>query len=290
MAYDNLTLEPISVVQRLKAVGLYGSFDDNHNATDGKAQTIQEQILTTVRTDGSKPTHTMGLIDRYDIKIFADELDTKLMTFNPFQKYLFAKNAEMLVNLMRGVQYISKGGFKGSIGAGGNALDALLLRAEQFADPELNTGVLATGMRNQGVGWIRSIPGASGTVAPANLQYITALDALGANNHGALVAGSTVATAEAIAILGFADPASQPSVSGLQVTYNTVTYDMQNLSFELTDDEFGYPMIELAQPLFIWPGESALVSVRYFRNGTDDLQPIGLWIKISTNMRALATS
>lgn len=287
MAYDNLQLEPISVVQKLRQLGMYGTFDDNHNPVDNKPAAIQEQILTTVRTDGSKPTHTMGLIDRYDIKLFADELDTKLQTFNPFVKHLFAKNAEMLVNLMRGVQYISKGGFKGSIGSGGNGLDALLLRAEQFADPELNTGVLATGSRTT---WQRNIPGAGGVAAPATLQYIIALDNLGVNTHGALVAGSTVATAEAIALLGFADPAASPCVSGFQPTYNTVTYDMQNLSFELVDQEYGYEQIELAQPLFIWPGESGSISVRYFKNGVDELQPIGVWIKISTNMRALASS
>ena len=283
MAYDNLRLEPISVVEKLRSLGQYGSFDSNHDPVDGQPSTIQEQILTTVRTDGSKPTHTMGLIDRYDIKLFADELDTKLMTFNPFVKYLFAKNAQMLVNLMRGVNYISKGGFKGSIGSGGNQLDALLLRAEQFQDPE-QAGILAR------ASWKRAIPGASGTVAPASLQLIVAADALGANIHGPLVAASTVATAEGIALLGFLNPAANPCTSGFQVTYNTVVYDVQNLSFEATDEDYGYEQIELAQPLFIWPGESASVSVRYYQNGLDELQPIGLWIKISTNMRALATS
>ena len=289
MAYDNLVLNPTSVVDVLKGVplsdlgisgggNLYGKFDDQtHMPTDGGPVSLQEQSLSTVRPDKQTITHTMGLIDRYDIKIFADDLDTKLRTFNPFQKWLFAKSAVPLVNLMRGVNYYSKAGFKGAISSGGNALDFMLMRAEQFSDPTIVAATLRTS-------W-RATPGAAGS-----LQFIIANDGAAVGAKGPLVARSAVPNSEAMAILGFANPASRPCVSGVQPTYNTVVYDVQNLSFELTSDIYGYPMIELAQPLLIWPGESGSISVRYFQAGTDYLQPIGMWIRTSTNMATLATA
>jgi hypothetical protein len=289
MAYDNLVLTPSSVVEVLKATplsdlgiqgsgNLYGMFNaQNRQPTDGGPVSLQEQSLSTVRPDGQVITHTMGLIDRYDIKIFADDLDTKLRTYNPFVKWLFAKNAVPLANLMRGVNYYSKAGFKGAISSGGNALDLMLLRAEQFSDPTIVVATLRTS-------WLAT-PGAAGS-----LQFIIANDGGAVGAKGPLVARSAVPNSEAIAILGFANPSGRPCVSGFQPTYNTVVYDVQNLSYELTDDEYGYPMIELAQPLLIWPGESAAISVRYFQGGRDELQPIGMWIKTSTNMATLATA
>ncbi len=289
MAFDNILLQPLSVVDVLKNTplaslgvpgsgNLYGTFDEqSHNPTDGGPVSIQEQTLSTVRPDKQTITHTMGLTDRYDIKIFADDLETKLQTYNPFVKYLFAKRAVALVNLMRGVNYYSKAGFKGAISSGGNALDFMLLRAEQFSDPTIVAATLRTS-------WM-ALPGAAGS-----LQFIIANDAGGIGVKGPLVARSAVPNSEAIAILAFANPASDPCVSGIQPTYNTVVYDVQNLSYELTDDEYGYPIIELAQPLFIWPGESASISVRYFKAGRDELQPIGMWIKTSTNMAVLQTA
>ena len=289
MAYDNLVLSPNSVVDVLKQVPLssigvpgagmlYGQFsDDTHMPVDGGPVSLQEQTLSTVRPDKQTITHTMGLIDRYDIKIFADDLDTKLRTYNPFVKWLFAKNAVALTNLMRGVNYYSKAGFKGAISSGGNALDFMLLRAEQFSDPTIVAATLRTS-------W-NATPAAAGS-----LQFIIANDGAAVGAKGPLVARSAVPNSEAIAVLGFANPAASPCVSGVQPTYNTVVYDVQNLSFELTDDEYGYPMIELAQPLLIWPGESGSLSVRYFKAGADALQPIGMWVRTSTNMATLATA
>jgi hypothetical protein len=252
MAYDNLFLQPTSVVDVLKNTplaslginspgNLYGQFnEENHNPVDGGVIALQEQTLSVVRPDKQTITHTMGLIDRYDVKIFADDLEIKLKNFNPWVQYLFAKRAVALVNLMRGVNYYSKAGFKGSISSGGNALDFMLLRAEQFSDPTIVAATLRTS-------WVAN-PGAAGS-----LQFIIANDGLAVGAKGPLVARSAVPNSEAIAILGFANPAASPCVSALQPVYNTVTYDVQNLSYELTDDEYGYPIIELAQPLSICP-------------------------------------
>jgi hypothetical protein len=279
MAYDNLVLEPLSVVQKLRQVGLYADFAPGSLTPTNGVKTIQEETLNIVLPNGQSFGHSMGIVDYYDIKIFADELDLKLKLMNPFIQYLFAKNAVELVRAMRGVAYTTgKAGFKGSSGSG-NQLDAMLFRAEQFADPDIVANTARTS-------WARVING----VNVGTSQFIVATDGGALAAKGPLVANSTPATAEAICILGFANPAARPCTSAFQPTYLTQAYNVQNCDFELIDDEYGYPAIELAQPLFIWPGESAAISVRYYKQGTDELRPIGLWFKISTNMRALATS
>jgi len=279
MAYESVTLRPKSVVETLRAAGLYKEFAPGSTMPTDGVKSVQEELLNIKLPNGTEFSHSMGIIDYYDIKIFADELDLKLKLMNPFVQYLFAKNAVELTRAMRGaVSDAGKSGFKGSSGSGAQ-MDAMLFRAEEFADPDIVANTARTS-------WVRVINAAN----VGTSQFIVATDGAALGAKGPLVAQSTPATAEAICIVGLANPASRPCTSAFQPTYLTQAYNVQPCDFELIDDEYGYPAIELAQPLFIWPGESAAISVRYYRQGTDELRPIGIWFKIATNMRALATS
>ena len=251
-----------SVVEALKAAGLYK-----------ETGRIEEQMLISILPNGEKREHKMAEIDYLDIKIFADELDIALKLQNPYVQSLYAKNAQGLANLLRTVNVETASGFKGAVGSG-RQLDALMFRAEQFQDPDNS----ATAAR---ASWIRTIAAAAGQP-----QFIV--------NPGAEAVGSKIAlamaTTEGFALLGFANPAAALCVDAVQITYLAQAANIQNLDFELANPFVGDAIAELKQPLFIFPQESALVTVRYYRAGTDELRPIGLWVKMSSALRALATS
>ena len=251
-----------SVVQALIAANLYKS--------SGR---IEEQMLKTVLPNGEIREHKMAEMDYLDIKIFADELDIALNLQNEYVQSLFAKYAVDLVSLIRVINVETASGFKGAVGSG-RQLDYLSLRAEQFGNPDLaNSATLRTS-------WIRAI------AAAGNLQFIIAQDALGANTHGDLA----MAVNEGIAVLGFANPAASPCIDAIQVTYLAQAKNIQNLDFELVNAFIGDAIVEMKQPLFVYPSETARIDARYFQAGQDEARPIGLWVKMSQAMRALATS
>jgi len=250
-----------SVIEALKAAGLYK-----------EAGRIMEQMLVTILPNGERREHKMAEIDNADIKIFADELDIALTLQNPLVQSLYAKNASALVNLIRTVNVESASGFKGSVGSG-RQLDTILLRAVQFYDPD-------NAPTNIRVDWPRGIAVLATTNALNFIQGSTAATDL------------TMGNEQGLAILGFANPAQNPVSDALQITYLSQAYNIQNLDFELamTNVEIGDVIVELKQPLFVHPKEDFKIQVRYFATGTDELRPIGLWVKMSSAMRALATS
>jgi len=255
---------PTSVVESLKARDLYKD--------SGR---IQEQMLKTITPTGETREHKMAEMDFFDIKIFADELDIALKLQNPLVQSLFAKNAEGLANLVRVVNTETASGFKGT-NSSGRQLDAVLLRAEQFQTP---VGVWAVAAR---ASWIRAIAAADVAAAANFIER-----GVGGVAHGEEL---PMATTEGLAILGFINPAAAPCVDALQISYLAQQYNIQNLDFELANPFIGDAICELKQPLFIFPQETALVTVNYFQVGQDELRPIGLWVKMASNLRNLLTS
>lgn len=253
-----------SVVAALNAAGLY--------KTTGR---IEEQMLKTILPNGEVREHKMEEMDYSDIKIFADELDIALSLQNEYVQSLFAKYAQDLVNLIRVINVETASGFKGAVGSG-RQLDCLLFRAEQFADPDLSIAAPFAFRAS----WIRAI-GAAG-----NLQFMCQPDNLGVNTHGDLA----MAVNEGIAVLGFANPAAALCIDAIQVTYLAQAKNIQNLDFELANAFVGDAIVEMKQPLFVYPSETARIDARYYRAGNDEARPIGLWVKMSQNLRALATS
>ena len=246
-----------SVVETLKAAGLYK-----------ETGRIQEQMLISILPNGERREHKMSEINYADIKIFADELEIALKIQNPLVQELFAKNAVGLANLVRVVNVETASGFKGAVGSG-RQLDAIMLRAEQFQDP----GAGATTPRTS---WVRPI------AAIANVVFIQSTADTGAE--------LAMATTEGLAILGFVNPAAALCVDAIQLSYLAQLYNIQNLDFELANPFIGDSIVELKQPFFIFPQETGLVNVRYYRAGQDELRPIGIWVKMASNLRTLATS
>jgi len=246
-----------SVVEELKAAGLYR-----------ETGRIEEQMLISILPNGERREHKMAEIDYLDVKIMADELDIALKLQNPYVQSLFAKNAEGLVNLMRTVNVETASGFKGAVGSG-RQLDAILLRAEQFQDPGAGAGIRRTS-------WIRNV------AVVGNVVFIQ-----DATDTGAELA---MATIEGLAILGFANPAAALCVDAAQISYLAQQANIQNLDFEMANPFIGDSICELKQPLYIYPQESAWITVRYYRVGSDELRPIGIWVKMAQNLRTLASS
>jgi len=258
-----------SVVEALKAAGLYK-----------ETGRIEEQMLKTTLPNGEVREHKMSEIDYVDLKIFADELDIALKLQNPLVQSLFAKNADALVSLIRVINNDSASGFKGSVGSG-RQLDAILLRAEQFQDPD--TAIVAGGIANRRNSWIRTIGAGDIGVVSNFIEGDYAIAPAGHSHH------LPMADEEGIALLGFANPAAALCVDTLQITYLAQLYNIQNLDFELANPFIGDSIIELKQPLFIYPKESALLTVHYYRVGIDELRPIGLWVKMASNLRLLVS-
>jgi len=239
-----------------------------------KTGRIQEEMLVTILPNGERAEHKMAEMDNFDIKTLADEISVLLAYENPVIQGIFAKNAVAIVNAARVVNVQTSSGFKGAVGAG-RQLDTILFRPEQFQNP----AVAGVAVRTT---WARNI-----AAAPQTAQIVCAQDALGIDTHGAL----TMTQWEAFLLFGFANPSLTPCSTAIQVTYLATAYNIQNAYYglaQLTDSY--YPFVELKEPLVLYPQESGLVQARYSVNGADELTPVGLWIRMSQNLRALATS
>lgn len=245
-----------SVVEALKAAGLYK-----------ETGRIVEGMLKTILPNGEVKEHKMSEMDYLDLKTFGDELDIALKIQNPRVQELFAKNAVGLANLVRAVNVETASGFKGTVGAG-RQLDSIMLRAEHFQLPGAGAGV-------RRASWVYAC-------VLGNIAFIQSL----ADTNAELV----MPTTEGFALLGFANPSATLGVDACNITYLAQAYNVQNLDFELANPFVGDAICELKQPLYIFPQESAAVWVRYYQAVNDELRPIGLWIKMSSILRTLATS
>lgn len=241
-----------SVVEVIKAAGLYK-----------ETGRIEQQMLKTILPNGEITEHKMSEMDYKDIRTLADELDIMLSLENPIIQGIFARNAMAIVNAVRCVNVDSASGFKGAVGAG-RQLDLLLFRPEQFY---LNTAYRTT--------WQRIV------AAAADLWLIE-----GSTGGSDLTMGDE----QAIVLLAHANFAELPCTSAIQITYVAQAYNIQNLDFGIADYQNAYPVLELKEPLTVFPKETIKTQVRYYKAGTDELQPIGVYIKMSSNLRILSSS
>ena len=94
---------------------------------------------------------------------------------------------------------------------------------------------------------------------------------------------------EAMVWLAFYNPAAVPCIDAFQITMNTEPFDIQSLDFEQVHLQTGDVIIELKEPWTLPPEQSGLVQAYYFRAGTDETRPLGIWIKMAKNLRTLTT-
>jgi len=239
---------------------------------DGTADELKAQFIEQQDVIIAGKSYTLSKISYLDARIFTQELDTILVQQNPFIHEIFAKNAVTMFDAVRMVNLQSKQGFKGAL-ASGNELDFTLFMARQFQDPDVG----ATTLRSS---WVRTI-----TAAMALLNNTEEFfeDSAGAG------AEETMIEEEAMVFLGMYNPATVPCIDALQITMNTEPYDIQSLDFDQVHTEQGDVIIELKEPWTLPPEQSGKIDVNYFQAGTDEMRPLGIWIKMARNLRSLNT-
>lgn len=210
-------------------------------------------------------SYDLAAIAHWDCNIFADEMDNILSRQNPAIHDLFSVSALTLLNAIRMVNINSKQGYKGQ-GASGNELDCTLFMARQFYDPDNSA--------SKRTSWVRTI----GSTGSKNFFEGT--------TSGAEL---TMGEEEAMVWLGMYNPALLPCVDSIQINMNTTPYDIQSLDFEQVQEEMGDPIIPLREPWTLPPEQSAEMLAYYYRTGTDEMRPLGIWIKMSRNLRTLST-
>ena len=176
-----------SVIETLKAVGLYKTPVLQPDGTYKPAGRMAEQTLKTTLPDGQVTEHSMAEIDYSDLVTLADELDIMLEQENPWIQALFAKNAVAIANAVRVVNVDSASGFKGAVGSG-RQLDILRFRPEQFQDPAVAAVAQARLTWARAMGLVVPPVGYTGEIicAPAVAGDVV-------DTHGALTMGTTEA-------------------------------------------------------------------------------------------------
>ena len=249
------TLQEMTVVQKLKDAGLYKEGDPN----DLKNSFVEEDQVYL----GDKGPYTRSKVSYYDIKLFADQLEAKIEQLDPLIQAVYAKNAELLVTMMRVVNKETKQGFRGTSG-NGNELDFILGAARSFYDPD-NSAVARTK-------WERTI---SSTGAKWFIEGATASSQL------------VMAEEEALIVLGLYNQALDPCVDSIQVRKNSNDANVQDVDFDQVQENKGSPLIELRTPFILPPEEQGWIKAYYYQTGTDEMQPISMWIRQAKNLRDL---
>ncbi len=222
---------------------------------------------------------TLSALEAADVVALGVEMDTLLVNLNPILQNLYVKNASFILNAIRMVNTETKQGFKGSLAGGGPELDIQFLTPRIFKDPDAAANTLRTT-------WNRTITAAM--VTARDCPFIHGLLSAAFAPPAALVEVALPMTAfETVVILGLVNDAALPCCNGLQITANTIPYDIQDMDFELVDPFLGTTLWELKQPWTIPPLQTGLMHVRYYRAGNDELKPIGVWVRQSNTMRAL---
>jgi len=249
-----------TVTSVLQNAGFYPT--ENKSKEQLQAEYIEERDVQI----GGK-SYRLDRMSKYDVKVFADELDGVLSRTNPFLWDLYAKFAQHCLTAVQLVNNEHNQGFRGAA-ARGNEMDVSLLNARQFSDPDS----LVPGTRR--TSW-RRVVAAAGT-----LNFMT---------DTTLAAALTLTEEECLIFLGWYNPAEEPISDMYQYTLNTDLFDWQDMDFEKVHLDKGEVLIESKEPWILPPEESGLIQTRYIRIGTDELRPIGLWVKEARNMRAMAT-
>lgn len=232
---------------------------------EGTKDQLRSDFIAEEEIQLAGKSYTLSKISYLDSKIFTDELDTILVQQNPLIHEIYAKNAVSLFDAIRMANVNSKQGFKGAL-ASGNELDFTLFMARQFYDPDNSTV--------KRVSWVRTI------AATGQKNFFE-----GATAGAELTMGEE----EAMIWLAFYNPAQVPCVDAFQVIMNTEPFDLQSLDFEQVHEQTGDVIIEFKEPWTLPPEQSGEILSYYFRAGTDEMRPLGVWIKMAKNLRTLAT-
>lgn len=229
----------------------------------GTKEGLQSSFIAEETITISGRSYTLKKISQWDVKVFADELDNKVQRLSPFLWDLFSKYALNCLVAMRLANNEDEQGYGGAQG-NGNQIDCSIFNPRMFWDPD-SAG-------NRRTAWDRTI---SSTGSKSFFIDTTAAAAI------------TMTKYESMIWLAWYNPATNPCADMWQLTYNTNAYDWQDLDFEYINTEFGDAYIEFKQPWILPPNENGMISVYYYRTGTDSMRPVGIYFKESKNMRSM---
>jgi len=237
---------------------------------EGTKEQLRTDFIAEEEITIAGKSYTLSKIAYLDAKIFTDELDTILVQQNPLIHGIYAKNAVSLFDTIRMVNVNSKQGFKGALSSG-NELDFTLMMARQFQDPDI-------ALAGRRASWVRPI--AAGMVGVQ--QFFESLAAPTTPPTETIMGEE-----EGMIWLAFYNPAQTPCVDAFQITMNTEPFDIQSLDFDQVHIQTGDVIIELKEPWTLPPEQSGLINVHYFQAGTDEMRPLGIWVKMAKNLRNL---
>jgi len=233
---------------------------------------------STIKLGRPPKDYTLAKLSYADIKRLADEMDVLVVNLNPILQELYVKNAMAILDAVRMVNGNTKQGFKGAL-ASGNELDISFLGPRLFHDPDAAAAAVRAS-------WVRTITAAIVTARDA--PYINDLTTAAWAPPAALAEVElAMIEEEALVLLGFVNDAATPCSNGFQITMNTEPYDIQEMDFELVQPLAGTALWEMKEPWTIPPEQSGWLHLRYFRAGTDECKPIGVFVRMARNMRAL---
>ncbi len=242
---------------------------------EGTKEQLRTDFIAEEEITIAGKSYTLSKIAYLDAKIFTDEMDTILIQQNPLIHEIYAKNAVTMFDAVRMANVNSKQGFKGAL-ASGNELDFTLLMARQFQDPDVWPG----GPAARRASWIRTINVAAPPPAVGSVSFFE-----GATLRTELTMGEE----EAMVWLAFYNPAAVPCIDAFQIQMNTEPFDIQSMDFDQVHLQTGDVIIEFKEPWTVPPEQSGRIEAYYFQAGTDETRPLGIWIKMARNLRALAT-
>jgi len=244
---------------------------------EGTKETLRTDYIAEEDVTIAGKSYTLSKISFLDAKIFTDELDTILIQQNPLIHGIYAKNAVTLFDAVRMVNVNSKQGFKGAL-ASGNELDFTLMMARQFQDPDV--AKVANGPRRPH--WVRTI-----TAAMVTALSTSYFEDRAAAARAVPPGEQTMGEEEGMVWTAFYNPAQVPCVDAFQITMNTEPFDIQSLDFDQVHLQTGDVIIEFKEPWTLPPEQSGLINVSYFQQGTDEMRPLGIWVKMAKNLRNL---
>lgn len=223
---------------------------------------VKEGFIPEQTVEIAGKSQTLSKIAEADIQILSRDLDDMLVNLPEAERNIYLDAAVSITDAVRMVNTETKQGFVGSL-AVDRQLDLMLFRAKMFYDPD-NAGVYRTS-------WLRSI-------TSAGEKYFI-IDSTGSGEL-------TMAEEEGIVLIGFKVPEGNgaPCADAFQCRMNTIPWDIQNLSFGITN---GIRAVKMKEPWILPPEQSGWVKVYYSKCGLDAMEPLGVWIKMSKNNRTL---
>jgi len=250
----------------MTAAGLY---------KEGSKEALRSDFIAEEEVTIAGKSYTLSKISFLDAKIFTDELDTILVQQNPLIHEIYAKNAVTLFDAVRMVNVNTKQGFKGAL-ASGNELDFTLIMARQLQDPDTGVGRRTT--------WIRTItPAMVAACLAGTPESFLELDAAPTTPPSE----ELMLEEEGMVWLAFYNPAVTPCIDAFQIQMNTEPFDVQSLDFDQVHLQTGDVIVELKEPWTLPPEQAGLINVYYFRAGTDETRPLGIFIKQAKALRQL---